>query len=239
MKRNITKMLKLSVLIPAYNEENTILRVLERVKEQSIKGVEIETVVVDDGSNDNTLELLKSNPSLYNKLVALPENLGKGGAVKKGLSEASGDYILFQDADLEYDPSEYASLLVPVSKHGAEVVIGSRLMSSPYTRVHYFWHKIGNHLITLCFNIVNNTTFTDIYSCHLLFKAELIKPKELKELGWAQHAEILTLAVKRGKIFYEVPISYHGRTYEEGKKIRAHHTLGVFKTIIFKGLFSK
>ena len=232
-------MLKLSVLIPVFNEAKTILEILTLVNLQSIDGVEIEIIVVDDCSTDHSLSLLKANPDLYQQLIELPKNLGKGGAVKAGLDVVSGDFVLFQDADLEYDPNEYSILLMPILKHKADLVLGSRLMSPPYTRVHYFWHRIGNKLITLCFNIINNSTFTDIYSCYLLYKTDLIQSKELKENGWAQHAEILSLAVKRGKIFYEVPISYHGRTYNEGKKIKAHHVLGVFRTIIIKGLFSR
>ena len=229
-------MLKLSVLIPAFNEEKTIVEILNQVSLQSIEGVEIEVIVVDDGSADNTLSLLKANSDLYQHLVALPNNLGKGGAVNAGLAVATGDFVLFQDADLEYDPNEYPLLLMPILKYNADIVLGSRLMSPPYTRVHYFWHRIGNKLITLCFNVINNTTFSDIYSCYLLYKTDLLRPEELKENGWAQHAEILTLAVKRGKIFYEVPISYHGRTYDQGKKIRGHHIIRVLRTILFKGL---
>jgi glycosyltransferase involved in cell wall biosynthesis len=230
---------KLSVIIPAYNEEGTILELLQTVAAQNIEGVDIEVVVVDDCSVDSTLQILEENPDCYHKLVKLPRNSGKGGAVKAGLAEASGDYILFQDADLEYDPSDYASLMMPVMKHEADVVMGSRLMAPPYTRVHYFWHKQGNRFITLFFNIINNTTFTDIYSCYLLFRRDLIKPEELTTMGWEQHAEILTLTTKRSKIFYEVPISYHGRTYDQGKKIRAHHIISVLWTIFVKGISRK
>ena len=232
-------MVSLSVIVPAYNEEETILDLLRLVRRQNIEGVEIEVVVVDDCSVDNTLSYLQENPDLYSVLVESPINGGKGAAVKAGLAAATGEYILFQDADLEYDPDEYTKMLMPVLKHDADVVMGSRLMAPPYTRVHYFWHKIGNRFITLCFNIINNTTFTDIYSCYLLYRRNLLKPEELKTVGWEQHAEILTLATKRGTIFYEVPITYHGRTYEQGKKIRAHHIIAVLRTIIFKGLSSK
>jgi len=232
-------MVKLSVLVPAYNEQETILELLGLVRRQSIDGVEIEIIVIDDCSKDNTLALLKANPDLYDHLVEQPTNMGKGGAVKAGLAAATGDFILFQDADLEYDPDEYEKLLLPVLKHNADVVMGSRLMAPPYTRVHYFWHKVGNRFITLCFNIINNTTFTDIYSCYLLYRRSLLTADDLKTVGWEQHAEILTLATKRGTVFYEVPITYHGRTYEQGKKIRAHHIIAVIRTIIFKGLSSK
>lgn len=117
--------------------------------------------------------------------------------------------------------------------------MGSRIAAPPCTRVAYFWHKIGNRLITLLFNVINNTTFTDIYTCSLVFRRLLVKPEELKTAGWEQQAEILTLAVKRSKVYYEVPICYYGRTYEEGKKIRAHHMVAVVATIISRGLFAR
>jgi len=229
-------MLKLSVIVPAYNERETILEVLETVRSQSVDGVVIEIVVIDDGSTDGTPDMVKSKPDLYDRFLALPKNLGKGGAVKAGLKEATGDYILFQDADHEYDPAEYAKLLLPALKHDADVIMGSRMLAPPYTRVHYYWHKVGNRVITLVFNIVNNTTFTDIYSCYLMFRRSLVDPDELTALGWDQHAEILTIASARGKVRYEVPITYHGRTYEEGKKIRARHMFAVLWTIIVKGI---
>jgi glycosyltransferase involved in cell wall biosynthesis len=232
-------MTKVTILVPAYNEEKTIIQVLQRVNEQVVSGVSFEIVVVDDGSNDATVTLLEQNPKLYARLVKMPSNGGKGAAVKAGLAVATGDYILFQDADLEYDPADYAKLLMPVTRFSADVVMGSRIAAPPCTRVAYFWHKIGNRFITLLFNVINNTTFTDIYTCYLIFRRSLVKPEELKTVGWEQQAEILTLAVKRGKVYYEVPICYYGRTYEEGKKIRAHHMVTVIAAIISRGLFGR
>ena len=230
-------MIDLTVLVPAYNEEATILGILERVGEQKIDGVNIEVVVVDDGSTDRTVELLEQNPGLYTKLIKRPLNGGKGAAVKAGLKEATGDYVLFQDADLEYDPAEYEKLLRPVLDLDADIVMGSRLVASPCTRVSYFWHKLGNRLITLVFNVLNNTTFTDVYSCYLLFRRELIDPKKLRAEGWEQQAEILSRAVAGAKSMFEVPISYYGRSYGEGKKIRAYHALSVIWTIFVRRLF--
>lgn len=231
-------MLRLSIIIPAFNEEKTILELLHRVNKVSIKGVEKEVIVIDDCSNDNTLKLLEDNNKLFTKLIKFKSNSGKGAAVKRGLKEATGQYILFQDADLEYDPNDYKKLLEPVLRLNADVVIGSRLSASQLTRVYYFWHKMGNKLITLLFNILNNTTFTDIYSCYLLFKSDLVKPENLLTTGWEQQAEILSIVISKGNSFYEVPINYYGRTYDEGKKIRAHHAFAVLLTIFKKKIFS-
>ena len=206
-------------------------------KPDKIDGINIEVLVVDDGSTDKTVELLEQNPGLYTRLIKRPLNGGKGAAIKAGLFEAGGDYVLFQDADLEYDPAEYEKLLRPVLDFDADIVMGSRLVASPCTRVSYFWHKLGNRLITLVFNILNNTTFTDVYSCYLLYRRELIDPKDLRADGWEQQAEILSRAVAGAKSMFEVPISYYGRTYAEGKKIKAHHAIAVLWTIIKCRLF--
>ena len=232
-------MTKVTILVAAYNEEKTIIQVLQRVNEQVVPGVSFEIIVVDDGSNDATVKLLEQNPKLCTRLVKMPSNGGKGAAVKAGLAVATGEYILFQDADLEYDPADYAKLLMPVTRFSADIIMGSRIAAPPCTRVAYFWHKIGNRFITLLFNVINNTTFTDIYTCYLIFRRSLVKPEELKTSGWEQQAEILTLAVKRSKVYYEVPICYYGRTYEEGKKIRAHHMVAVIRTIVSRGLFGR
>lgn len=232
-------MIKVTILVPAYNEEKTIIQVLQRVSEQTVPGVSFEIIVVDDGSKDATVKLLEQNLNLYTRLVKMPQNGGKGAAVKAGLAAATGDYILFQDADLEYDPADYAKLLMPVTRFSADIVMGSRIAAPPCTRVAYFWHRVGNRFLTLIFNVINNTTFTDIYTCYLVFRRSLIKPDELKTMGWEQQAEILSLAVKRSKVYYEVPICYYGRTYEEGKKIRAYHMVAVITTIISRGLFAR
>lgn len=220
-------MTRVSVIVPAYNEEATIVELLENVQAQSVEGVDFEVIVVDDGSKDRTVALLEARPELYATLIRQPANGGKGAAVKAGLGAATGDYVLFQDADLEYDPADYGRLLAPVLRFDADVVMGSRLGASPMTRVSYFWHKMGNLFITLFFNLLNNTTFTDVYSCYLLYRRTLVDPDGLRTMGWEQHAEILTKAVTGGRVFFEVPISYYGRTYEEGKKIRAHHIVSV------------
>lgn len=225
-------MTRVSILIPAYNEEATILDILSKVRAQAVEGVTFEVIVVNDASKDTTLAKLQSRPDLYDKLVNHAANGGKGAAVISGLRVATGDYILFQDADLEYDPAEYGKLLLPVLRFDADVVMGSRFLAPVYTRVHYLWHKVGNKAITNMFNLMFNKTFTDLYSCYLMFRRELIAPDELRTKGWEQQAEILCLVMRRSKTHYEVPIAYHGRTYDQGKKIRAHHAIGVIWTII-------
>ena len=229
-------MIKISVIVPAYNEQSTIIDVLELIKEQTIDGAVLEVIVINDGSQDKTYKLLTENPQLYAKFIHQPNNKGKGSAVKAGLKCADGDYILFQDADLEYDPVDFKKLLEPAIRFNADVVMGSRLLGSPITSVSYFWHKLGNRLITFVFNLLNNTTFTDIYSCYLLYKRSLFQGHSLKADGWEQHAEILSKAVTNGSKFFEVPINYYGRSYKEGKKIRGYHIFSILWTIFSEKL---
>lgn len=231
-------MTRVSIVVPVYNEESTIVAILERVAAQKVEGVEFEVIVVDDGSRDGTAASLEARPELYARFIRRPANGGKGAAVRDGLEAATGDYVLFQDADLEYDPADYCKLLRPVLDHQADLVMGSRFLAPVYTRVFYFWHKLGNNFITLTFNLLNNTTFTDIYSCYLLYRRDLVEPRALRSNGWEQQAEILTKAVRSGRVFYEVPVSYHGRSYGEGKKIRAHHIFGVLRMMLQERLRS-
>ena len=225
-------MIRLSVIVPAYNEIPTIEKILTRIREQKIQDVEIEIVVVDDGSTDGSREFLSENPSLYDTLLENPQNLGKGGAVKRAIEVSSGEYILFQDADLEYDPADYGKLTFPVLNFEADVVMGSRFLAPAWTRIFYFWHKVGNGVITNWFNLLYNTTWTDVYSCYLMFRSNLLRADELQTVGWEQHAEILGKVCLRGTRCYEVPISYDGRSYDEGKKIRWYHMLPVLSTMM-------
>jgi glycosyltransferase involved in cell wall biosynthesis len=225
-------MITLSILIPAFNEEGSIKQVLTAVSAQRIPGVELQVIVVNDASTDRTEALVKECAGMYQEFISLPRNGGKGAAVIAGLRAATGDYVLIQDADLEYNPDEYAGLLKPVLDFGAELVMGSRFLAPPWTRVNYFWHMVGNRVITLLFNLLNNTTFTDVYSGFIVFRRSLVSPDELKRLGWDQQSEILSRVCARARYIYEVPISYHGRSYDEGKKIRAVHALPVMWTMV-------
>lgn len=226
--------MKISILIPVYNEEKNVSKVIDRVHEQKLlhPNIELEIIVMNDGSTDQTHEIINKNLDKIDQYIHLTKNVGKGGAVIAGLKAAKGDYILFQDADLEYNPQDYKVLFAPLMEDSCDVIIGTRMSGAYATRVFYFWHKVGNYVLTLLFNITNNTTFTDIYSCYLLFRTSLVNPEELKYTRWEQQAEILTLAVSRGQVFYDVPVSYFGRRYEEGKKIRFYHAFSVIKAII-------
>ena len=212
---------QLNIVIPVFNEEKTILSVLNKLNSEckSIKDKNI--IVVDDGSKDKTSFLLNKNAKLYSKLIISENNLGKGGAIMLALEHIKTGYVLIQDADLEYDPVEIPRLWNLVRENDIDVLLTTRLSGSPLTRVHYFWHKLGNKFITFVFNIVNNTTFTDIYSGYIIFRRDLIDSKKLIFKGWAQQAEILTFLKHNSKKIYEAPITYKGRTYEEGKKINA------------------
>ena len=233
-------MIKISILIPVYNEEATIISLLKSVQKEigKIRTVTFEIIVIDDYSRDNTSKLLRENETLFNHMISLEKNQGKGGAILRGLEKAKGEYILFQDADLEYNPKDYKALIRPILDFDVDVVMGSRFVAPQFTRVHYFWHKVGNRALTLIFNILNNTTFTDIYSCYLLYRKSLVPIEKIKTIGWEQHGEILSLAIKKGEVFFEVPITYRGRSYDEGKKIRGFHISKILYTITITRFFT-
>ena len=226
--------MKLSILVPVFNEEKTIISVLKRIHETKISDTDYEIIVINDGSTDNTKTLLENNNDLYTSLINNTRNSGKGFSVKQGLKKVSGEYVIFQDADLEYDPIEFKKFINVCKKFNADVVLGSRFNYSDYTRSHNILNKIGNHILTFVFNLFYNTTFTDIYSCYLCFKRELLEPSQLKTDGFDQHAEILSKAVKKGDRFYEVPISYNGRSHAEGKKIKFYHFFSVILRIFIE-----
>ena len=222
----------LTIVIPVYNEEKTIEKVLLSLTKLREKIETIEIIVVNDGSKDNSLKILKENHIYYDVLINNLQNKGKGNAVKSALEKASGKYIVFQDADLEYDPQDFNKFVNLINKFSPDLIIGSRFNYADYTRSHHFFNKIGNMCITFIFNLFYQTTFTDVYSCYACFKRELLDHNSLKSNGFEQHAEILCKVVKKGKIFFEVPINYNGRTHEEGKKIKFYHIFSVIYQIV-------
>ena len=224
--------LLISILVSVYNEEKTILDVLKRLSDIKKFGHSIEVIVINDGSSDNSEKIINENKHLIDKLISNETNRGKGYSIKKGLESSNGKYIIFQDADLEYDPNDFLKFFKLIEKFNPDFIIGSRLNYSDYTRSYNILNKFGNKLITFLFNIIYNTTFTDIYSCYACFKKDLLNINSLKTVGFEQHAEILCKVVKKGKKFYEVPINYNGRNHEEGKKIKFYHIFGVIFQII-------
>ena len=222
----------LSIIIPVYNEEKTIIQILEKIKNNSSNLFKYEIIVIDDGSTDQSRKLLEDNKHLYDKLLVNESNKGKGFSVKKGLLNISGTHIIFQDADLEYDPVDFIKFEKIFSDFDADGIIGSRFIYSNYTRSHNILNKIANTFLTFTFNLLYNSTFTDIYSCYFAFKKDLLNVNELRTEGFQQHAEILCKVIKKGNKFYEVPISYNGRDTSEGKKIKPHHFFLVLFEII-------
>ena len=222
----------LSIIIPVYNEESTVIKVLEKVKNNSSNLFEYEIIVIDDGSTDRSRKLLENNKHLYSKLLVNETNRGKGFAVKKGILNSTGTHIIFQDADFEYDPTDFKKFEKIFVDFNADGIVGSRFIYSNYTRSHNILNKIGNKLLTFTFNLLYNTTFTDIYSCYFAFKKDLLNAHELRTEGFEQHAEILCKVMRKGNKFYEVPINYNGRNYSEGKKIKLHHFFLVLFQII-------
>ena len=222
----------LSIIIPVYNEEKTVIEVLKKIKNNSSNLFKYEIIVIDDGSTDRSRELLENNKDLFHKLLVNGSNKGKGFSIKQGILNSSGTHIIFQDADLEYDPADYKKFEKIFSDFNADGIIGSRFVYSNYTRSHNILNKIANTLLTFIFNLLYNTTFTDVYSCYFAFKKNLVDANELKSEGFEQHAEILCKVIKKGNKFYEVPINYNGRSHAEGKKIRAYHFFVVLLQII-------
>jgi glycosyltransferase involved in cell wall biosynthesis len=218
-------MAKLSIIIPVYNEERTIHLILNKIKKvRLINAIEMELIIVNDCSKDNTentlLEYISKNGDLSILYFKHEINKGKGAAIHTGISKAKGEYVIIQDADLEYDPEEYNLLLRPVVEGYADVVYGSRFIGGRPHRILFFWHTIGNKFLTFCSNLLNNLNITDMETCYKLFRTEIIQSIPLKEKRFGFEPEVTAKISRIPNIrIYEVGISYYGRTYEEGKKI--------------------
>src|SRR6266576_562284 len=210
--------MKLSVVIPSYNERSTIEAVVEAVRSAPVE--DLESIVVDDGSTDGTRELLKGKPPGWvDKIVLQEGNFGKGAALRAGFQAATGDLVIVQDADLEYEPSEYPILLAPIMEDRADVVFGSRFMGGRPHRVVYFWHMVGNRFLTLLSNMFTNLNLTDMETCYKVFRRELLHRITIEEDRFGVEPELVAKVARTGARIYEVGISYYGRTYAQGKKI--------------------
>lgn len=208
----------LSIVMPVYNEKATVSKIIAKVLKLDILK---ELIVVDDGSTDGTRELLNvENFGPKVRKVFHEKNCGKGAALRTGFKEAEGEIITVQDADTEYDPEEFKDLIQPIQKGLADVVYGSRLSGGKAQRVYMFWHKVGNSVLTLFMNVLYNSTLTDIETCYKMFKKDVIKGIRIRSNGFSVEPEITAkILKKKGLRIYEIPISYYGRTYLEGKKI--------------------
>jgi len=249
--------MKISVVIPVYNERQFIAEIITRVRAVHIEGLETEIIIVDDCSTDgtrdfleeiarktliesgslmNTAELPNSNFFKDIKIFFQDKNQGKGAALRRGIKETTGDIIIIQDADLEYDPRDYSKLLDPIMNGLADVVYGSRFLGGPH-RVLYFWHYVGNKFLTLLSNIFTNINLTDMETCYKAFRANAFKEIVLNENRFGFEPEITAKVAKKNLRIYEVPISYFGRTYHEGKKVNWRDGLKAIYCVIRYNLF--
>jgi glycosyltransferase involved in cell wall biosynthesis len=233
----------LSIIIPAYNEGPTIHLILDRIKEVTLPAnIQKEVIIVNDKSSDNTEEVIQNyiqnNPDVNIQYHSHKVNKGKGAALHTGIAKATGEYLIIQDADLEYDPFEYKDLLKPVLSGDADVVYGSRFKGSRPHRILFFWHTVGNKLLTILSNIFSNLNLSDMETCYKLFRTDLVQGLKLNEKRFGFEPEVTAKISRIPKIrIYEVGISYYGRTYEEGKKIGWKDGFRAIYCILKYGLF--
>ncbi len=229
-------MMKLSVIIPCYNELRTIDTIVEAVRNSTYENKEI--IIVDDFSTDGTRDVLKNEiEKKVAKVIYHEKNQGKGAALRTGIAAATGDIVIIQDADLEYDPNEYPIVIQPILENKADVVFGSRFLGGKAHRVLYFWHRVGNGLLTLLSNMFTNLNLTDMETCYKAFRREIIQSISIEENRFGFEPEITAKVARKRCRIYEVGISYYGRTYEEGKKIGWKDGVRAIYCIVKYGLF--
>lgn len=230
--------MKLSIIIPCYNEVSTIEKIIEKINLQT--DIDKEIIVVDDYSTDKTRLILENElKDKIDHLVLNHQNQGKGYSIRKGIEKATGEIVLIQDADLEYDPMDYKKLIRPIKEGLADVVFGSRFLGLGERRVLYFWHTVGNKFLTLLSNMLSNLNLTDMEVCYKAFKSKVIKNIELKEERFGFEPEVTAKIAKMNLNIYEVGIKYYGRSYKEGKKITWKDGFSAIRCIIYYNLFSK
>jgi len=223
--------MKLSIIIPCYNEIRTLEKIIDKVNNQNLYNKEI--ILIDDYSTDGTREILKKRiePKVQ-KIILNRKNFGKGYSIREGIKAATGDIILIQDADLEYDPTDYPKLVEPINKGYADVVYGSRFIGADEKRILFFWHSVGNKILTLFSNIFSNLNLTDMENCYKVFKSEVIKSINLKENRFGIEPEITAKIAKKNLRIYEVGVKYYGRKYKDGKKITWKDGFSALRCII-------
>ena len=229
--------MKLTIIIPCFNEVNTIKQIIDKIVE--VSPYENEIIIIDDFSTDGSREILSQiEKAKISKLILNEKNYGKGYCIKKGIENTTGDILIIQDADLEYDPSDYTKMIEPIKKNNADVVYGSRFMGSEEKRVLYYWHTLGNKFLTTLSNMFTNINLTDMECCYKAFKTEIIKEIDLKENRFGFEPEITAKLAKKEIRIYEVGIKYFGRKYSEGKKITWKDGFVAIYCIIYYNLFS-
>ena len=226
----------ISIIIPCFNEKNTIEILIDKIN--NVKEINKEIIIIDDCSTDGTREILKEKVlNKVQKIIYNETNNGKGYSVKKGIEICSGKIVIIQDADLEYDPKEYSKLIKPILNGHADVVYGSRFVGSEEKRILFFWHTVANKMLTMLSNMFSNLNLTDMETCYKVFRTDIVKKINLEEKRFGFDPEITAKIAKLKPRIYEVGISYFGRTYEQGKKIRLKDAFIVFKCIVKYNLF--